>query len=900
MRRKTAMAGVAIVLGFVAGLALGADKPLEHDDHSLSQDTDLARQDKPDVDGMLPPTVRVTVPNGGEVWPVGTEQTIAWTHGPVSPNGDSVWYRTSDSDTWRLIVALEPAAESHIWGPIPDTPSEDCRVRVKAYTTAKSGEDSSDNHFVILIEDVSPFEILEPTPEVDSGMAVTPRAVVRNLGSREVCFPITFLVGDLYAETVQHSLVPEQVDTISFPVWIAEPVGRHALTCYTALPSDMDRTNDTVYGEVEVLCRTRHDVGSVAILSPVGTIDSGTVVTPRAVVHNIGTREETFPCTFSINAARVGSVYKQTRVRTLSPGQTDTVDFPDWVAEPIDQLVTRCFTALAEDENPTNDTVDGQATVVRSAHHDVSTTATLAPLGTIDSGSVVIPKAVVSNFGNCDENFPVTYCIGGVYRETVQCSLTPGQDDTVNFPEWTPRHLGWYPTWAFTGLADDRDRSNDTAFAQNPVQVVPPQYCDAGAIAILSPSGTLSLGTVVTPKAVVRNHGHQDQTCPVTFRIGDLYEETVQQQMDPGQTDTVSFPAWIAGPAGRYLAMSFTGLDQDQNRANDTVVGRDSIHVVVEDGHDMTAALIIAPAGDIDLGTVVAPRAIVHNLGAYKEACPVTLRIGDDYEETVARTLSPGQTDTAHFPTWVAQPSGDHCAICFTNLASDEDRSNDTTRSKIAVVLISDIGIQAILAPVGTILLSEGIVQTSVNPKARIVNHGQSDETDFEVRLRIDSVRIGPGSDTVLLGTAYEASTRLQSVLLSGASVEVDFPKAVLGFGDYAVSCSTALAADRVLANDRDVRFCTVTSSAASTREGRFEVIVYTRVGERVRTYQSSIGPGDARLVQWDGIDDRGRRVAPGVYLCVLRFEPVDGPTETQSFKLAVTSELTSAVLTWR
>lgn len=900
MRRKNTIAEAVIVLGCVASPALGAGKPVEGDGRGLSRETYMSRREGPVADGMLPPTVRVTVPNGGEVWPVGTEQTIAWTHGPVSPDGDSVWYRTKDSDAWRLIAALEPASESHVWGPIPDTPSEHCMIRVKAYTTAKSGEDSSDNHFVILYVDVSPTEILEPTVEVDSGMAVTPRVVARNCGSREVTFPLTLLIGNLYAETVLHSLAPEQVDTVSLPTWIARPVGTHALTCYTALHGDMDRTNDTVYGEVEVLRRTRRDVGSVAILAPVGTIDSGTTVTPRAVVQNTGTCEETFPCTFSINASRVGSVYEQTRMRTLSPGQTDTVDFPDWVAEPIDQFVTRCFTVLAEDENPTNDTVEGQVTVVRSAHHDVSTTATLAPLGTIDSGSVVIPKAVVSNFGNCDENFPVTHCIGGVYRETVQCSLTPGQADTVNFPEWTPRQLGWYPTWAFTGLADDRDRTNDTAFAQNPVEVVPQNYCDAGAIAILSPSGTLSLGTVVTPKTVVRNHGSQDQTCPVTFRIGDLYEETVQQRTNPGQTDTVSFPTWIAGPAGRYLAMSFTGLDQDQNRANDTVVGRDSIQVVVEDGHDMTATLIIAPAGDIDLGTVVAPRAIVHNLGTYKEACPVTLRIGDDYEETVTRTLSPGQTDTAHFPTWVAQPSGDHCAVCFTNLASDEDRSNDTTRSEIAVVPISDIGIEAVLAPIGTVLLGDGIVQTSVKPRARIVNHGPSAETGFEVRFRIDSVRNGPGSDTVLLGPAYRANTRVESVLLSGASIEVDFPDVVLGFGEYAASCSTALAGDRVPANDRDVRFCTVTSSAASNQAGRFQAIVYTRVGERVRTYESNIGPGDARLVQWDGIDDRGRRVAPGVYLCLLRFEPVNGQTETRSFKLAVTTASTGTVLTWR
>jgi len=785
----SAIARAAVVLGFVAGLALGVDMQPGYDGSIIDGKSGPTGPDGPGSDCVLPPTVIVTVPNGGEIWPVGTGQTITWTHGPVRPDGDSIWYRTKDSDTWCLIAALEPVSEGHVWRPVPDTPSENCRIRVKAYTAAKSCEDSSDNHFVIVHEDVGLTAILGPALTEDSGKAVAPRAVVRSRSSRVVSFAVTFLIGDRYAETIQHSLAPEQVDTVGFPTWIAEPVGRHTLTCHTALAGDVDRTDDTAYGEVEVLCRTRRDVGPVAIL---------------------------------------------------------------------------------------------------------------APLGAVDSGSVVIPKAVVSNFGNCDEGFPVTFRIGGVYRETVRCSLNPGQTDTVDFPEWNPLQLGWYPASTFTGLTDDRNRSNDTACIQNPVEVVPPVCCDAGATAILSPLGTLCLGAAVTPKVVVDNHGNQDQTCPVTFRIGDLYEETVQQEMTPGQTDTVSFPNWTAGPLGTYVPMSFTGLKEDQNRANDTVVASEPLSVVAEDGHDMAATLIVAPVGDIDMGTVVAPRAVVHNLGDHKEACPVTLRIGGDYEETVTRNLSPGQTDTAHFPTWRAQPSGTHLAVCFTDLASDEDRSNDTTRSRIVVVPVSDIGVEAVLAPTGTILLGDGIVETSVTPRSRIVNHGQSDETDFEVRLRIDSVRIGPGSDTALLGTAYEKTIRPQSVLLSGTSMEVDFPEVVLGYGHYAVTCSTVLATDRVSSNDRDVQSCRVTSGSASTDEGRFRVIVYTRVGERVRTFESDIGPGDARLVQWDGIDDRGGRVAPGVYLCVLRFEPRNGPAEIQSFKLAVTSELTSAVLTWR
>ncbi|MFO7638128.1 MAG: choice-of-anchor J domain-containing protein, partial [bacterium] len=339
------------------------------------------------------PTVTVTSPNGGEVWQVGSNHDITWSHGGGAPDGDSIWYRTSDAGPWLFIAAVGPGTTSYAWDPVPNTPSESCLVRVKAFNATGSYEDLSDAHFTIIYQDVGATAILTPVGVIDSGAVVVPQAVVYNYGSRTETFPVTLRIGSVYDETITGvTLAPGQTDTVAFPDWTAQPLGRHEVLSFTYLADDQYRANDTVYGDsITVILPPRHDVGATMILAPVGQVDSGTVVTPRAIVHNFGTRAETFPVTF-----RVGSVYNQTVPGvSLQPGATDTVSFPTWVAQPVGSYQTIAFTALAGDEQPGNDTVMNELEVLYPERHDVGATMILAPVGQVDSGTVVTPRAIV-------------------------------------------------------------------------------------------------------------------------------------------------------------------------------------------------------------------------------------------------------------------------------------------------------------------------------------------------------------------------------------------------------------------------------------------------------------------------------------------------------------------------
>jgi len=107
---------------------------------------------------------------------------------------------------------------------------------------------------------------------------------------------------------------------------------------------------DVFYSGALHIGRDRHDVGVTELLAPVDTVDSGTVVVPRALVRNFGTFAETFPVWLSIGPSWLDSISE-----SLPAGQSDTADFATWTANEVGVFEVRCSTALAGDTNPAND-----------------------------------------------------------------------------------------------------------------------------------------------------------------------------------------------------------------------------------------------------------------------------------------------------------------------------------------------------------------------------------------------------------------------------------------------------------------------------------------------------------------------------------------------------------------
>ncbi len=104
-------------------------------------------------------------------------------------------------------------------------------------------------------------------------------------------------------------------------------------------------------------------------------------------------------------------------------------------------------------------------------HHNVGVTQILAPPDTVNIGTVVIPQAVVENFGDSTETFPVIFSIGTSYSDTVSKTLVSGAADTVDFEPWTASTLGTYIIECYTALIGDENPGNDTLFSS--VTVIP-------------------------------------------------------------------------------------------------------------------------------------------------------------------------------------------------------------------------------------------------------------------------------------------------------------------------------------------------------------------------------------------------------------------------------------------
>jgi len=204
--------------------------------------------------------------------------------------------------------------------------------------------------------------------------------------------------------------------------------------------------------------------------------------------------------------------------------------------------------------------------------HDVGIVSLIEPVGTITTGTNIIPKAQVKNFGINTDTFPVTFTIGNIYTEIIpSVLLAPGDTLTLAFPEWSAI-FGNHSVKVFTGLDNDEWRGNDTAVSL--INVVMPN--DVGVDAILSPDSIQRLNVALTPKARIKNYGSSIQTnfnvtCSIIGTNGAIRYSGIQliTLLAPDDTIRINFANWMPTIAEQCSVKIRTNLVNDQNPAND-------------------------------------------------------------------------------------------------------------------------------------------------------------------------------------------------------------------------------------------------------------------------------------------------------------------------------------------
>jgi hypothetical protein len=212
-----------------------------------------------------------------------------------------------------------------------------------------------------VVHDVGVLSIVAPAGAVDSGSSIFPACTVGNFGASPESYRVRMRIGTLYDDTaLVTAQAPGTRSHLTFPSWqVRAAPGNYAVTCSTELAGDEVQTNNRLTDSVTVRRPPIHDVSAIRIITPPGTVDSGSFVRPQAKVSNLGGVAESFSIRF-----RIGSSYSQDAALSgLAAGDSATVSFPIWIAA-IGDFVVSCSTMLAADGSPANDRCTSSVRVV--------------------------------------------------------------------------------------------------------------------------------------------------------------------------------------------------------------------------------------------------------------------------------------------------------------------------------------------------------------------------------------------------------------------------------------------------------------------------------------------------------------------------------------------------------
>lgn len=88
------------------------------------------------------PSIQLTSPNGGENWPVGSEQNITWNSNDIT--NIKIDYSTNSGTNWiNIVPSVQSIGGSFTWT-VPNTPSENCIVLVSDVNNTLINDQSND------------------------------------------------------------------------------------------------------------------------------------------------------------------------------------------------------------------------------------------------------------------------------------------------------------------------------------------------------------------------------------------------------------------------------------------------------------------------------------------------------------------------------------------------------------------------------------------------------------------------------------------------------------------------------------------------------------------------------------------------------------------------------------
>lgn len=204
---------------------------------------------------------------------------------------------------------------------------------------------------------------------------------------------------------------------------------------------------------------------------------------------------------------------------------------------------------------------------------------------------------------------------------------------------------------------------------------------DVGVSQLTGFTTIVDSGAVVNPQAVVKNYGTAFQSFPASLSIGDFYLQTVNLNLNAGDSIIVNFPACSMHIRNYQDYKLKVFISNDQRRTNDSITGRTFVRV-----KDVGVVAILAPIGNVTQGSYIQPRAIVKNYGNVRENFDIDFRISD-WLRTQRIGLNAGVEFEFVFDSiWYAANTGNYVVKCSTKLVNDVNPNNNFVVSSCNVL----------------------------------------------------------------------------------------------------------------------------------------------------------------------------------------------------------------------
>ncbi len=596
---------------------------------------------------------------------------------------------------------------------------------------------------------------------------------------------------------------------------------------------------------------------------------------PRATVRNLGRNTVTFAVTCDIT----GPYISTDTVYNLAPDSVRQIAFtPDWVPGGAgNSYWVTVYATLAGDQRQTNDTLSKQVTswdnrwYIMSPYYGSTPPAMdgLMSPGEWDSAEVRDVSDFLGRGGNPRPP-------GAAYLYVM--------NDTENV------------YIALDARADASGTDGDAFylwFEDNHDASWPP-YPDSteGQLAMIhhpEPAGTwfefwpmMSSGPPHVPYPVGMpgwsgaNSGHMQYE--LTLPFGSL-----NQYLTAGAGDTVGL--WV-GASNEAPQEGYAWWPTSSQMGGFSTADHGDLIFSAGPGivHDGGVESITSPPDTVWPNSTETPAAIVRNFGNTAEICTVRCTIDPGaYLNEVTIPLNPNTSDTVNFLPWDVPPSGTSYLMTVRIVVPEDNNPGNDVLSKTIVAYHHNGGVASILSPPDTVVLGD-----TVSVQAVIGNYGTFLEDSIKVRCTID----GWGDSTFVLGlapggfatatfadwippglglwtmTAYtlvaddanpgdDTLSKDIHVIPVGVEEVVNYQLAI---GNYHLSQCYP----NPLCRTTTIRYAI--PSAVGRPRTAVSLSVYDVGGRLVRTLvDEPQGPGYYSVV-WDGRDESGRTVPPGVY----------------------------------